>query len=141
MTVGYISDFDSLELVDDTATLGGVVKKAQSLVGDTNEVIDRFRDLANGTRVNYDGTADSDVRPGEAKQRISCNSGAPAYVASVEAKKKYRGTVTKRKWAGGAATYETCTGVLQEVKILSQSSPVLDHMTIELHFKFESVWS
>ena len=138
MASGYISDFDGLELIDDTVTLGGVVKKAKSTVGDTNEVIDKFRDLADGTRVNYDLTNDAEVRPGEAVQVISCNSGAAAYVDSVEAKKKLRGEVTKKKWVTGS---ERCTGVLMEVRVDPQSSPALDYMTIALRFKFETVWT
>ena len=138
MAVGYISDFDALELIDDTATLGGVVKKTKSLIGNTNEVIDAMRDLADGTRVNYNLTNDADVRPGEAVQIISVNSGASAYVDSVEAKKKLRGEVTKRKWTSGS---ERCTGILMDVRINPNSRPALDHMTISLHFKFETVWS
>ena len=138
MAVGYISDFDSLELIDDTVTLGGVVKKTRSLVGNTNEVIDAMRTLADGTRVNYNLTADADVRPGEAVQIITVNSGAIAYVDSVEAKKKYRGEVTKKKWTSGS---ERCTGVLMDVMIHPDSQPVLDHMKIALYFKFETVWS
>jgi len=138
MAVGYISDFDGLELIDDSVTVGGVVKKAKSYVGDTNEVIDTFTDLADGTRVNYNLTADADVRPGGAVQVISCNSGASTYVDSVEAKKKYRGEVTKKKLTSGT---ERCTGVLTEVRIDPQSQFALDHMTISLRFKFETVWS
>ena len=137
--IGYISDFDGLELIDDTVTVGGVNYKAQSLVGDTSQVISRFRQLANGTVVNYDGTSDADTSPArEVKQKISVSSSPTTYYDTVAAKLGMRGTVTKYKLAGGT---ETCTGVLNEVKLLERSRPAHGYIWLELIFAMETEWA
>lgn len=136
--LGYLSDFDSIVLVDDTTTQGGVNKKAISLVGNTDDVISRIRTLANGTKVNYDGTADSDTTPGKASQKLLVTSGGVALYNSLVAKIGYRGALTKKDW--GISTAAICTAILLDVKILSGSSPIINYMRIQTDFELETDW-
>ena len=137
---GYISDFGSLVIVDDASTAGGVVKKAQNMVGNTNLVINRFRTLPNGTKVNFDGTGSAATVPGDnVKQRVSVNDSSAQFYDAASAVVGTRDTVTKYVWDGG--TTETCTGVLKEVRILPRSKPAIDYGVFELVFNLESDWS
>jgi hypothetical protein len=137
---GYINDFGSLVIIDDSNTAGGYVKKAQSLVGNTDMVINRFVQLPNGTKVNFDGTGSATTMPGDnVKQRVSVNDSSAQFYDAASALVGTRDTVTKYVWADG--TTETCTGILKEVRILPRSRPALDFGVFELIFNLESDWA
>lgn len=129
--VGYISAFDGLSIVTSSSV-------EKSVIGDTDDVITHFGKLNNGTKVNYDGTADAKLVPGKAEQLVQIHTGALTLYASIAGKKGMRGTVTKTLYAGGT---ETCTGVLDDVRIEAVHKPSAAALTLRLFFEFETVWA
>ena len=141
---GYINEFDGLKLVDDGSVMGGVSRKALSFFGSTNETIDRFRKLANGTIVNLDLTNDSGLALGTVEQTVKWKTQAFAFLNWFNVKQGYRGTITKRLYLGVtdpvSSIEETCTGVLDKVIVLPEGAPAIGILVVKFIFKLETDW-
>ena len=133
-TIGYLTAFDS------TVLFGGAPPyKAKSLVQNTSTALVKTYVLSNGTKINYDGTDDSDTTPGKVSQVIYCPSGGATLYATLAAKLGYYGAITLYKLATGTLS---ANGILEEVRDVTPN-PVhgTAHMEILVTFDLLSVWS
>ena len=110
----------------------------QEPIGQTDEVIDRMHNLHNGTIMDYDGTADADLRPGLVSQLTSCNTSGKAYYATVVAMVGENGTLTKTLFAGGT---ETCTARCIDITPISSSLPGKDVIRVMYRFRCKTSWA
>lgn len=134
--LGYISTFDTLEMVN------GTTKKAKNLVAQTYTVAENLYTLPNGTVVNYDGTADTVTTPGKVTQRIAVSvptvpTSAYAFYNSLIPKLGNRGTLTKTYVTTGS---QTCTAILKEVRLLEESQPGLGYLVMDVTWECETAW-
>ena len=133
--IGYLTIFDGLTIAN-TTTRKAVI--GQEPVADTKEVIDRMQKLANGTIVDYDGTATSSFNYAEVTQVVMVTSGAVAYFNTAQLKRGVYGTLTKTLFAGGT---ETCNARCIDISPLSQSLPGKDTLYIQWIFQTVGAWS
>ena len=133
MASGYYSAFDGLTIVDGSTT------KHRSVEGLTDVVIDRTKNLASGTKVNYDGTSDASTHPGRARQQIvASGGGALTALDNLIAKIGMRGTLTRTKLATGT---ETCTAILEDVQVMSTTRPVFTYYEYIAYWNLETDWA
>ena len=138
-TVGYLITFDGTTLINHTTLKGASIcqngAKARPLL----------YTLSTGTIVNYDGTADAAVVPGEVSQDIFCTSGgATLYGTLVGKLGNYSAS-----GAGGGLILSPLTGadvttaaILLAVDDIS-ATPIerVSRMTIRVTFQTLATWA
>ena len=132
-TVGYLTAFDGTTLINHSTL------RATGVVANTTTAHIRTYVLPNGTKVNYDGTADGAVTPGKATQRIYCVSGGATLYAALAGKLGYYGTLTLTKLATGTTT---CSAILESAEDITQRViHGTGYMEILVTFELVSEWS
>ena len=96
-TVGYILSFDGTVIVDivGATTLRAITTAQNGAVANA-----LLYTLPNGTRINYNGTADATTTPGRMSQSIICTSGGPALYGTLVAKLGHYGTTVLSPLSG-----------------------------------------
>ena len=133
--LGYLSAFDGLTIAN-TTTMKAVL--GQEPAADTKDAIDRMQKLANGTIVDYDGTATSSFNYGEVTQVVIVTASAVTHFNTAQLKRGVYGTLTKTLFAGGT---ETCNARCIDISPLSQSLPGKDTLYIQWIFQTVGAWS
>ena len=131
-TVGYLITFDSTTLIDHSTLKGASICQNGATVHRRTYV------LPSGTVVNYDGTADSVVVPGEVSQDIFCTTGGAALYNTLSAKLGYYGDLVLSPLSGANVT---ATAILLSVEDVS-TTPIerVSRMTIRVTFQTLDTW-
>lgn len=134
--LGYVTAFDGI-------TLSSSNVKPVTAIGSTNTVQEKMFTLPNGTKINYDGSTDTNVTPGRIKvDFILKNESSNNLYDGLQAKKGNRGTLTKTKFSTGSPGTETCTAVLMNIEVNQEKSrPQKGKVYITAEFELETDWA
>jgi len=132
-TVGYLITFDGTTMINHTTLKGASICQNGATVHRRTYV------LPSGTKVNYDGTADAAVIPGEVSQDIFCTSGGIALYGTLVAKLGNYGSLVLSPLSGADVT---TTAILLSVEDIS-STPVerVSRITFRVTFETLATWA
>jgi len=132
-TVGYLITFDGTTLINHTTLKGASICQNGAAVHRRTYV------LPSGTKVNYDGTADAAVVPGEVSQDIFCTSGGIALYGTLAGKLGYYGSLVLSPLSGADVT---TTAILLAVEDIS-ATPIerVSRMTFRVTFETLATWA
>ena len=134
--LGYVTAFDGITVHS------GSTLKSLTAIGSTNTVQEKMFTLPNGTKVNYDGTTDTNVTPGSIKVDFWFTSSAYSTYDGLQAKKGNRGTLTKTKFSTVSPGTEICTAVLMNIDINQEKSrPKKGKLYVTMEFELETDWA
>jgi hypothetical protein len=138
-TVGYLITFDGTTLINHSTLLGASICQNGATVHRRTYV------LPTGTVVNYDGTADAAVVPGEVSQDIFCTTGGATLYNTLSGK---IGNYSASGAGGGlilsplSGADVTVAAILLSVEDVS-ATPVerVSRMTIRVTFQTLAAWA
>lgn len=130
--IGYLTAFDGTTLINHSTLCAISVAQQASIVALRTYV------LPNGTIVNYDGTSDAALTPGQISQEIMATSGGIALHDALAAKIGNYGTLTLTQLATGTVT---ANAILTSIEDISDSMARADAMKISLTFQLVGDWA
>ena len=131
--LGYLVTFDGTTLVDHSN------KRALDVVDNTSGVNAPVTILPNGTKVYYNGTSDSTITPGRARQRVISTSAGNTFYTTLVGKLGNYGTLTLDPLDGGAD--RTCSALLMSVRDITPILRSRDKLWIEVEFELLTDWT